>query len=47
MTALAGLITLVVCRPWRWSDPELREYSALAAAALAGLLLMAISLTTR
>ena len=39
--ALAGLIAIVLCRPWRWSDPERREYSALAAA-LGGLLLMTL-----
>ena len=45
--ALAGLLAIVACRPWRWADSELREHSALAAAALAGLWLMTISLNTR
>jgi hypothetical protein len=39
VTALAGLIATLLSRPWRWADQELRDYSALAAAALGGLLL--------
>ena len=44
-TALAGLITILASRPWLLADRELREYAALAAAVLAGLLLMTVTLT--
>jgi hypothetical protein len=44
--ALAGLVVILVSRPWRCEDRDLRDYSALAVAVLGGLLLMTLSLRT-
>ena len=44
--ALASLIAILISRPWRCEDRDLRDYSALAVALLGGLLLMTLTLMT-